>query len=299
MNPLIQEIQKSLLELFGSGIKALPGLILAIIILLFTRSFAKQSRKIVKRTLERIIQPPSLRALFTQLSYVTIWVIGALVAGVTVFPSLRVGDILALLGLGSVAIGVVFQDLGKNLVAGILLLLQEPFHINDQVVVNDYEGTIEEIGFRATQILTYQGERVLLPNSMLFSQPVKVCTARPYRRTDLSIGVDYSTSLSKASQILLETLTQVEGVLSDPAPIVDIAKFGDSSIELIVRYWTLARQIDILRTKTRVLIALKQTMDESGIIIPYPHQVTYLYNQKTFNGRSPIADNTELSSNSD
>jgi small conductance mechanosensitive channel len=295
MSPLIQEIQQSLLELFGSGIKALPGLVMAIIILLLTRSFAKQSRKILKRTLERIIQPPSLRALFTQLSYVTIWVLGALIAGVTVFPSLRIGDILALLGLGSVAIGVVFQDLGKNLVAGILLLLQEPFHINDQVIVENYEGTIEEIGFRATQILTYQGERVLLPNAMLFSQPVKVCTAHPYRRTDLTISVDYTTSLSQASQILLETLIPVEGVLSEPAPTVDVGNFGDSSIELIVRYWTLARQIDVIRTKTRVLIALKETMDESGIIIPYPQQVTYLYNQKTFNGRSPIADSTENS----
>jgi small conductance mechanosensitive channel len=295
MSALIQEIQTSLLELFGSGIKALPGLILAMVILLMTRSFAKQSRKIVKRTLDRVIQPPSLRALFTQLIYVTIWTLGALVAGVTVFPSLRIGDILALLGLGSVAIGVIFQDLGKNVVAGVLLLLQEPFHINDQVIVEGYEGTIEEIGFRATRILTYQGEQVLLPNSKLFSEPVKISTALPCRRTDLTLGVDYSTSLPRAIQILLETLTQVEGVLSTPAPIVDVANFGDSSIELIVRYWTSSQQTDVLRTKTRVLVALKEAMDRAGIIIPYPQQVTYLYNQQKFNGCSPIADTTENS----
>lgn len=295
MNALIQQIQSSLLELFGSGIKALPGLIIAIVILLITRSVAKQSRKLVKRALERVIYLPSIRSLFIQIIYVAIWVLGSLVAGVTAFPSLRLGDILALLGLGSVAIGLMFQELCKNFIAGVMLLLQEPFHINDQVIVDGYEGTIEEIGFRATRILTYQGERVLLPNSILFEQPVKILTACPHRRTDLTLGIDYDTPLPKAIQILLETLTKVEGVLSDPAPIVDVANFGDSSIELIVRYWTLPQQTNVLRTKTQVMIALKEVMDRAGIIIPYPHKVTYLYDQQKFNGRFPITNNTEHS----
>ncbi|MBA3922507.1 MAG: mechanosensitive ion channel family protein [Nostocaceae cyanobacterium] len=287
MSALIQKIQTSLLELVGSGIKALPGILVAIVVLLLTRYIANKLKRIIAKVLGKMIRSHSLRSLFTNAAYIMIWVVGILAAGVIAFPSLRLGDILGLLGLGSVAIGLVFQDLCKNFIAGVILLLQDQFKLQDQVLVGNFEGTIEEIDFLNTQILTYQGERVLLPNSMLLTQPVKILTASTYRRTDLTIGVDCDTPLATAIEKIQAVLTDVEGVFIEPAPIIDVALFGSSSIDLVMRYWTLPQQANRLRTQTRVLMAIKELCDREGIILPYPIRTSYLYDQQKFNGSIP------------
>ena len=287
MSALIQKIETSLLELVGSGIKALPGILVAIVVLLLTRYLANKLKRIIAKVLGKMIRSHSLRSLFTNAAYVMVWVVGILAAGVIAFPSLRLGDILGLLGLASVAIGLVFQDLCKNFIAGVILLLQDQFKLHDQVLIGNFEGTIEEIDFLNTQILTYQGERVLLPNSMLLTQPVKILTASTYRRTDLTIGVDFDTPLAITIQKIQAVLTDVEGVFIEPAPIIDVALFGSSSIELVMRYWTLPQQANRLRTQTRVFMAIKELCDREGIILPYPIRTSYLYDQQKFNGSIP------------
>jgi small conductance mechanosensitive channel len=206
-------------------------------------------------------------------------VTGVLFACVVAFPSLGLGDIIATLGLGSVAIGFAFQDIFKNFLAGIILLLQEPFRINDQVIIDEYEGTVEEIGIRATKIRTYKGERIIMPNSTVFTSAVQVRTAFNYRRTDLAIGVDYDTSLSEARELLLKTIASVENVLDNPAPEIDIAEFGESSINFLIRYWTSPQQHIVRRVQTQAILAIKQAFDRANIDIPYPIRMVYLPEQ--------------------
>ena len=83
------------------------------------------------------------------------------------FPALSPGDIIGLLGLGSVAISFAFQDIFKNFLAGILLLHQ-PFLLGDPIFVEGFEGTVEKISMRSTQILTDRRERVTVPNAIVF-----------------------------------------------------------------------------------------------------------------------------------
>jgi small-conductance mechanosensitive channel len=292
MNDLIQRVNASLLDLVSSGIKLLPALILAIAILLLTRFLARITRRMVRKIGTRTIRSTSLQMLLTQTSHVAVWAVGLLLASLVVFPSLGLGDLLALLGLGSVAIGFAFQDIFKNFLAGVLLLLREPFRINDQIVVNDYEGTVEEIDIRTTRIRTYQGERVLIPNSIVFTNAVRVLTAFPQRRTDLEVGVDYNTPLPKVRELILDLLPEVEGVLSQPEPEVDIVGFGDSAIDLMVRYWTQPQILHVRRTKTRVMTAIKQAFDRESISIPYPIRTLYFYDQEKYNDFSPASANS-------
>lgn len=292
MNDLIERVNSSLLDLVSSGIKLLPALILAIAILLLTRFLARTVRRMVRKIGGRTIRSTSLQMLLTQTSHVAVWAVGLLLASLVVFPSLGLGDLLALLGLGSVAIGFAFQDIFKNFLAGVLLLLREPFRINDQIIVNDYEGTVEEIDIRTTRIRTYQGERVLIPNSIVFTNAVRVLTAFPQRRTDLEVGVDYNTPLPKVRELILELLPEVEGVLSQPEPEVDIVSFGDSAITLMVRYWTQPQILHVRRTKTRVMTAIKQAFDRESISIPYPIRTLYFYDQEKHNDFFPVSANS-------
>ena len=96
------------------------------------------------------------------------WAAGSWIACVLAFPALGPGDIIGLLGLGSVAISFAFQDIFKNFLAGILLLLHEPFLLGAQIFVEGFEGTVEKISMRSTQIMTARGERVIVPNAIVF-----------------------------------------------------------------------------------------------------------------------------------
>ena len=295
MKELIQEIQSSLLNLVGNGIEHLPSILLAIAILFLTRYAASTARKTAAIAGKRMLKSPSLRSLLVQITYVSTWVVGVMFACILAFPSLRLGDIVGLLGLGSVAFGFAFQDIFKNFLAGILLLLNEPFRLGDQIIVDNYEGTIEDITIRSTQIKTYQGERIIIPNAIVFTSAVQVLTAMPHRRTDLAVGVDYNTPLTEAIQILLKTVSSTHGVLDSPSPEVDAVEFGESSINLMVRYWTLPQIAQVRRTKTRVIVAIKQSLDRAEITIPYPIRTVYYFDQEKYSDRYPVAANGDAS----
>ena len=270
MGAVIQQIQTSLLNLLGQGIEAVPSLAAAVVILFVTRTVARSVQQIVSASTERIVKSLSLRSLLVQIAFAFTLAAGSSIACVIAFPALRPGDIIGLLGLGSVAVSFAFQDIFKNFLAGILMLLHEPFQIGDQIVVEGFEGTVEEISMRSTQIMTYQGERVIVPNAIVFTNSVRVLTAMPHRRTDLPLILDYDTEPSLAIETLLEAISEVEGIFSQPTPEVDISSLNDGALHLIVRYWTLPEQAQVRRTKTRAVVAIKAACDRAEIKIPQP-----------------------------
>ena len=295
MNPLIERIQTSLLDLVGQFIQLLPGIVIGLVLLLLTGYAAKVAQRIVRRMSQRLVPSRSLQLLAIQVTRIGTWVIGIIIAAVVAFPDLRLGDIIGLLGLGSVAIGFAFQDIFKNFLAGILLLVEEPFRLGDQVVIADYEGTVEAINIRSTQLRTYTGEIVEIPNAIVFTNPVRVLTAYRSRRTDLDIGVDYTTPLPLAKQTFLNVISRADGVLDDPAPEVDVVGFGDSSIDFKVRYWTTPQMAQVRRIKSQVAIALKAACDEAGITIPYPIRTVHLFDQNQFDESQRLANGASSS----
>lgn len=282
MENIIKTILNSLNDLLAEGIKAVPNLFAALVVLFLARFAVKLAANLADETGKRILNSHSLRMLLDKTIRVGVWTIGILIACVLAFPGLTLGQIISTLGIGSVAISFAFQDIFKNFMAGIILLIEEPFRIGDEVVVGEYQGTIKHISIRTTRILTYQGERVLLPNSTLFTDAVKVFTAHAHRRTDLGLGVDYNTDLIKASQILDSIVRNVTGVLDQPAPEVDIVTFGDSSIDLVIRYWTEPQQKQVRQVQTKVMVAIKKAFDAANINIPYPIRTLYYYNQEKY-----------------
>ncbi|MEM9534604.1 MAG: mechanosensitive ion channel family protein [Cyanobacteria bacterium P01_E01_bin.45] len=282
MEALLEQIKISLLEILGQFIKLLPAIFIAVITLLLTRYAAKAACKVTQTLAEKTLKSRSLQSLFIQTSRISVWIGGIILASTIAFPDLQLGDIIGLLGLGSVAIGFAFQDIFKNFLAGVILLIQEPFKLGDQIVVDGFEGTVENIKIRSTRLKTYEGEDVEIPNSVIFTSSIRILTASNYRRTDLSIGVDYTTSLELAKSTFLETVTGVDGVLGNPIPEVDVVGFGDSSIDFKVRYWTKPQKVHVRRTLSAVSIALKNACDDAKITIPYPIRTLHYFDQQHF-----------------
>ena len=291
MSKILDTVFNSLQELLSSAIKIIPALITGLIIILLTRYAAGFAVGLADRIGGRTLKSKSLQSLLRKSANITTWIVGILLACVVAFPGLRLGDIVATLGLSSVAIGFAFQDIFKNFLSGILILIQRPFRIDDQIVIGDYEGTVEQIDIRTTKLRTYGGERVLMPNSEVYTGAIVVKTAYSKRRTDLAVGVDYNTSLPEAKQILQRTITTVEGVLNKPDPEIDLVGFGDSSIGFVVRYWTKPRQAQVRAAQTGAIIAIKKALDAADIGIPYPIRTLYHYNQEKYNDYIPVDEN--------
>jgi small conductance mechanosensitive channel len=294
MNQITETVINSLKDLLGSAVKAFPAIATALIIIMLTRYAAQYAKEIAEKIGKKVLQKKSksLHSLLVKTAEVSAWVLGIVLASVIAFPGLSLGDIIATLGLSSVAIGFVFQDIFKNFLAGILILIQRPFHINDQIIVGDYEGTVEQIDIRTTSLRTYEGEKILIPNSQVFTSAVRVRTAFDQRRTDLAVGVDYNASLTEVQNILQIAIAKVEGVLDNKPPEIDIVGFGESSVDFVVRYWTHPRQPQVRQIQTRAIIAIKEALDASNIKIPYPIRTLYFHNQNKNNDCIPWETDT-------
>ncbi|MEM6835935.1 MAG: mechanosensitive ion channel family protein [Cyanobacteria bacterium P01_C01_bin.120] len=295
MSAVLEKIQTSSLDLLGGVVQSLPALLAAIVIVCLIPYAVRPVRRLTRSVVERCTSNFSLQLLAVQAATVTLWVAGILLACILLFPNLGLGDIVALLGLSSVAVGFAFQDIFKNFLAGILLLLNQPFQVGDQVIVSDYEGTVDDITIRSTKIRTYQGERIVIPNSVVFTNPIEVLTEDSKRRTDLAIGLDYNTPLSEAREVLLKAATGVDGVLDEPKVEVDIVGFGDSSINFVVRYWTRPTKVVVRRTQTQMMMALKSACDQADYSIPYPIRSVYFFDQQKFDDAAAIADHSASS----
>ncbi|RMF22519.1 MAG: mechanosensitive ion channel family protein [Cyanobacteria bacterium J083] len=290
MQGFLNTIVTSIQELIASGIKLLPALLSGLVIIFLTRYAAQFTQQLVDKIVKTAITSRSLQILFVKIAQVTTWGIGILFACVVAFPGFDLGDIIATLGLTSVAIGFAFQEILKNFLAGVLLLLQEPFKIGDEVNIDGYEGIVENISIRSTSIRTYQGEKVLVPNAKVFTSNVQVRTAYVSRRTDLQVGVDYNTDLEQARQILDQTIKKIAGVVKNPEPEIDLVSFGDSSIDFIVRYWTLPQEKEVRNVRTKAIVGIKRAFDQADIVIPYPIRTLYYYNQEKFNDFLPLKE---------
>ncbi|MDQ2762432.1 MAG: mechanosensitive ion channel family protein [Pseudomonadota bacterium] len=202
-----------------------------------------------------------------------------LIASVIIFPSVQPATIISSLGIGSVAIGFAFKDILQNLLAGILLLINRPYRRGDQIVVKDFEGTVEHIQSRATLIKTYDGRRVIIPNSDVYTSPVVVNTAFQTRRSQFDVGIGYGDDPEDACRIFAEAIAKVDGVEADPAAEVLPWGLADSYVTLRARWWTDSKRTNVAHIQAKVILALYKAAKEAAIDLPYPTTVMLFHDQ--------------------
>lgn len=261
-------------------IKLLPNLGVALIFVIVAWFVARFLGHIVKRssTLRGRSDLGEMVGSFVRWS---LFLVGLLLALTIVLPSLKPGDLIAGLGVSSVAIGFAFKDILQNWLAGILLLLRQPFEIGDEIVVGDFEGTVEKIESRATIIRTYDGRKVVIPNAELYTDIVTVLTAYDQRRSEMDFGIGYDDDIDKAQALILETLEHVAGVEADPAPQVIPWRLDASWVTIRARWWTKSKGGALQSTRATVLRDVKAALDAAGIDMPFDTQVQLVKESQT------------------
>ena len=274
------ETTVALQKMVSGFLDRLPAIALALVVFAIFFVLGKIVRGIIRKIAERNRQHYNLGLVLGRLAQGTIFFLGLLIALVIAIPSFEAGQLVSVLGLSSVAFGFAFRDILQNFLAGILILLSEPFRIGDQIKINDFEGTVKEIQTRATFIHTYDGRTVVIPNSNLFTNSVTVNTANEKRRLQYDIGIGYGDSIAQAKKIMLRIMDEIPEVLKDPAPDALVVDLAGSSVNIRIRYWIAPpRQADVLHTQDKVLERVKEAILSAGIDLPFPTQQILWHDQ--------------------
>ena len=202
-------------------------------------------------------------------------VLGGLVYALALLD-VKLGPLLGAIGIGGIAVALAAQSFLASFIASILLQVRRPFRRGDQVTVRDLEGRVEDVNFRTVVLRSYDGERIFIPCSEVITSPIVNYTSRGARRTTLDVGVDYDTDLLEAQRVLVAAVGPVEGVWERPAPEALVERFGDSSIDFIVRWWHDPDNKATCEIRSRVAIAVKASLDRASINIAFPQQVVHL-----------------------
>ncbi|HEU4766176.1 MAG TPA: mechanosensitive ion channel family protein [Pyrinomonadaceae bacterium] len=251
----------------------LPYLILGALVFVSFLVAARLIKGILNTAGSRTRLDRTLADLLGRLASAFTIILGLFVAAVVIFPTFNPGDLIAGLGITSVAIGFAFKDVLQNFFAGILILWRRPFIVGDEIKVGSYEGTVEEITTRSTRVHTYDGERAVLPNGDVYTNAVLVRTAYKNRRVRMSVGIGYQDSIESARSIIRQVLNETEGILKEPGPSVLVTELAPSSVNFNIFFWTNSRQANVLTVTDRAMTEIKLALDEAGIEIPYPHTV--------------------------
>ncbi|MBW4592095.1 MAG: mechanosensitive ion channel family protein [Brasilonema angustatum HA4187-MV1] len=267
-------------SMINGFIALLPNIVLGLIVFIFFLFIASRIKALVKRLTSNRRYARNLGLVLGRLAQGVTVLIGLFIALSIIIPTFKISDLVQLLGISSVAIGFAFRDILQNFLAGILILLTEPFQINDQIVFKNFEGTVESIETRATTIRTYDGRRIVIPNSELFTNSVTVNTAFDNRRLEYDVGIGYGDDIDLAKQLMLEAMHSIDEILKDPAPDVLAMELAGSSVNIRVRWWiNPPRRADSLTSRDKVITAIKKKLVANGIDLPFPTQQILFHDQ--------------------
>ena len=269
-------------DMVAGTFAALPKLLIGLVVFVIFWFVAKGVKAVIRRSTASRTHA-NVGLVLGRLAQWALLLLGLLVAVAVVAPSVKPANVISVLGLGSVAIGFAFKDILQNFVAGILLLLNEPFRVGDQIVFEGFEGTVQSIDTRATLLKTYDGRRVLIPNGEIYTKSFILNTAYDSRRSQYDVGIGYGDDIGKATAAMLEAMQGVEGVLEEPAPEVVVTALADFNISLRARWWTKAVRTEVVHTTSRVLVALRKALTEAQVDLPYPTQVVLFHDQTDAN----------------
>ena len=279
-------LQDQLVDMAEAFVRALPNMAIAIVILLITWTVARIAVRGVSRAIGKTDMRPSLQNLIDTVVKLGIWIIGLMIALIVVMPGMTPASLIAGLGIGAVAIGFAFQDIFENFLAGVLIMLREKMRIGDVIECEGIIGKVEHITLRETHVRKMSGEVTLVPNSILFKNPVEIFTDDNMRRHEVLAGVSYDTDLDKAAEVIRKAVESVDLVEVDKGIDVFAVEFNSSSVDFKVRWWAGSTPRNMWESKDKVIRAIKRALDDAGIEIPFPY-ITHTFKERVPLGREP------------
>jgi MscS family membrane protein len=195
---------------------------------------------------------------------------------------LKIGPLLASLGIGGLAVALAAKDSIANFFGTLTILFDKPFQVGQRITIDKYDGIVENVGFRSTQIRTLTGHLVTIPNEKLVNSSVENIGERPYIRWLTDIGITYDTppdKVEKAVHMIREILENHEGMKDDFPPRVFFNGFNDWSLNIMVIVWYHPPNYwDFQEWLQKTCLEIMRRFEAEDIDFAFPSRTIYLAN---------------------
>jgi small-conductance mechanosensitive channel len=268
----LQQILNYQLFRIGQTQVTLASLLVTLAILAGTWLLARVLRKLIAEKLfgRSHVDPGVRYALGRVVSYV-VWILGLIVA---LQPLGINATTLAVFG-GAIGVGIGFglQDIAKNFVAGLILLIERPIKVGDRIEMAQVTGSVAEIRARATLVRTNDDIYLIVPNSKFVTETVTNWSYRsPRVRFHFPVSVAYGSEPRAVEEALLEAAAKNEHVLKEPAPTVLFAAFGESSLDFELACWTAVMLHRRSALRSEMNYGIHEALTARGIELPFPQR---------------------------
>jgi len=190
---------------------------------------------------------------------------------------ININSVLAGLSIGGLALGLAAQDTVANLFGAVAIFLDKPFQLGDRIRIDTFDGSVESVGLRSTQVRNLDGHLVTIPNKTVGNATITNVSRRPNIKTEMGLGIAYDTSPTKIREAtaILEEIYRAEPKTTDL--IIGFDRFADSSLNLkIVHWWGGLDFKEYVAGMHELNLRVKERFDTAGIAFAFPTQTVYL-----------------------
>jgi len=264
-------------SLMNQVVAYLPNIFSAVVSLIIFWIVNRAIQKALSATLTRMKVVRQLQGLILRAARLVVYIFAIL----TVADQLQfnITSLLAGVGVMGLALSFAAKDTIGNIISGVAIIIDGLFKEGDWILMGDMHATVTEIRMRTTVLTTFDNETVVVPNQQLAQERIVNYTMTPKSRVKVSIGIAYKEDMSRARNIMLETVKRDDRILPDPKPVVIVNGLGASSVNMQLRFWTEDPLLNFA-LMWEYTETCKIALDQAGIEIPFPHMQLFLEKTK-------------------
>jgi small-conductance mechanosensitive channel len=203
--------------------------------------------------------------LYVGLTIIVVTVMGQL--------GLSLAPLIGAAGIVGVALGFASQTSVSNIISGLFLIAEQPFKVDDVIVVSNTTGIVMSIDVLSVKLRTFDNQFVRIPNETIIKTEVTNLTRFPIRRFNARVSVAYKEDIARVREVLMDIAAKNDYALSEPQPLIVFSAFGASSIDLLFLVW--APSSEFLQLQNSLQEEIKIRFEKEGIEIPFPHVSLY------------------------
>lgn len=258
-------------SLLNSLIEFGPNVIYAVIALVIGIFAIKFILRLLRGILKKSKMEPTLKTFIKSLSTFILYALLIFVVGVTL--GIETSSFLAIFGAGALAIGFALQGSLSNFAGGVLILAFKPFRVGDLCVINDNFGVIHQIDILYTQMKTYDGRIITMPNGKVANNDMDNRTMEPYRRVEIKLNFSFEEDFDELREIITNALKTHPDLVKDKPIQVWLSEMGDYAMKVSARCWSNSE--DLWPVYWAQLEAVKKALDKNDIHLAIPKRAIY------------------------
>ncbi len=261
----MEEVKQFFRNLIPASMDAILTIVLGLIVFIIGHKLVKKLLKMFRKGMEKRNMEPGVVSFLISAIKICLYVL--LVVVVAQIWGIATSSIVAVIGSAGLAIGLALQGSLANFAGGVLILLMKPFVVNDYIIVDNVEGTVQKIDVVYTTLTTIDNRAVILPNGKLADSNIVNVTREDKRRIDIEVGIEYSEDIKRVREVLQKIVDHQKARIKDMPIDIVVSELGESAITMAIHMWVTPEEY--WPTKWGMLEEIKEDFAKENIVIPF------------------------------